>query len=85
MNYSEVENMILELRKIEFSSCEEYISDLIDNYAYPEKEIVWLKLQLASLHTSGRKYTRAFKIISGLLDSITVRDTAIGQDKDLVH
>lgn len=38
MNYTEVESMIFELRKIDFLSCEEYIQDLIDNYGYSKKE-----------------------------------------------
>lgn len=68
MNLREVESMILELRKIDFASCEEYIEDLIQNYNYSKTDISWLRIQLASLHTSSRKYKKAYEIIAGILD-----------------
>jgi hypothetical protein len=52
LNLTEVKAMVAQLKKVDFASCEEYVTDLIDNYGYNSSEIFWLNMELSDLLTS---------------------------------
>lgn len=67
MDIGEVRAMVIQLKKVGFASCEEYIVDLIDNYEYSKNEIFQLKMELIQLYIGSRKYAKSFEIYQNLL------------------
>jgi len=70
MNIREVRAMVIQLKKVDFTSCEEYIVDLIENYGYEKNEIFELKLELVQLYTSMRKYAQSFTTLKNILETV---------------
>ena len=59
--------MVIQLKKVDFSCCEEYIVDLIDNYEYGPDDIFLLKMELINLYIGSRKYAKTFEILKAIL------------------
>lgn len=77
LNLTEVKAMVAQLKKVDFASCEEYVTDLIDNYGYNSSEIFWLNMELSDLLTSQRKYEESFEILLQFVDLPYVHDEQI--------
>ena len=67
MDIREVRAMVIQLKKVDFSSCEEYLVDLIENYGYENQEIYQLNMELVQLYIGSRKYAKSFEMYKSIL------------------
>jgi hypothetical protein len=81
MDIREVRAMVLQLKKVDFASCEEYIVDLIENYGYSQDEVHQLKIELIELYTSSRKYAKSFEMYQQILQELDKVDNEIGENE----